>query len=149
LRQVFSRAVEALNNLFFVGLQEEFETSSEALIREMNMTSKMPKVEIKKERDQSNGQLSKKKADLRDNEQLMNRAREVNQYDTRLYQLGTFLSFGCMQLLLLICKMTLRLLTCAPLFLFHILAVLKFCSMLQSHPDLLAMVASKHKFCSD
>lgn len=72
-----------------MGLQEEFQISSEALVRAMDMTQRMPQVpEIKKERDHNSAKVSQEKADLRTNAALMQRAREVNQYDLRLYELG-------------------------------------------------------------
>lgn len=87
--QVFAKAVDALAHIFFVGLQEEFQISSEALVRAMDMSDRMPQVpEIKKERDHNSAKVSKEKNDLRTNAALMQRAREVNQYDLRLYELG-------------------------------------------------------------
>lgn len=80
--------MDALAHIFFVGLQEEFQVSSEALIREMGMSQLLPAPEIKKERDQSNARLARDKADIKGNETLMRRAREVNSYDIRLYALG-------------------------------------------------------------
>jgi len=87
--QVFAKAVDALAHIFFVGLQEEFQISSEALVRAMEMSDRMPLLpEIKKERDHNSAKVSKEKNDLRTNAALMQRAREVNQYDLRLYELG-------------------------------------------------------------
>ena len=86
--QIFDKAVDVLARLFFVGVQEEFVLSSKALIRAMNVSHLLPNPDIKKERDQSNPVLSKKKADIRANTQLMQRAKEVNQYDIKLYKLG-------------------------------------------------------------
>jgi hypothetical protein len=54
----------------------------------MAMTDKLPAPEIKKERDQSTGSTSEQKAAIKGNAELMRRAREVNQYDLRLYAKG-------------------------------------------------------------
>jgi len=86
--QIFGKAVDALSHLFFAGLQEEFQLSSEALVRAMGMAERMPLPEIKKERDHNSGKVSQEKAQLKADEGLMRRAREVNQFDLRLYDLG-------------------------------------------------------------
>lgn len=80
--------MDALSHIFFVGLQEEFELSSLALVRAMGMTDRMPAPEIKKERDHNSGKVSQDKAALRADKALMQRAREVNSFDLRLYDLG-------------------------------------------------------------
>jgi hypothetical protein len=89
---VYQKAEDALQHLFFIGLQEEFQISSELLLREMAMTDKLPAPEIKKERDQSTGSTSEQKAAIKGNAELMRRAREVNQYDLRLYAKGKFVT---------------------------------------------------------
>mmetsp|Transcript_9573 Transcript_9573/g.15777 ORF Transcript_9573/g.15777 Transcript_9573/m.15777 type:complete len:358 (+) Transcript_9573:290-1363(+) len=82
--KVFQKAMDALDHLYFIGLQEAFELSSLALLRRANV-SMLP--EIKKERDQSSGtgRIAKDKAALRASSLVMQRAREVNNYDLRLY----------------------------------------------------------------
>lgn len=85
--------MDALQHIFFIGLQEEFQLSSELLLREIGMTEKLPQPEIKKERDQSNGEIARQKADIKNNAALMKRAREVNQYDLKLYEIGEFVFF--------------------------------------------------------
>jgi hypothetical protein len=77
--------VEALDHIFFVGLQEEFEISAELLLREMDVV--MP-VNVTKERDQSNEKSSQLKAKLKGNKALMQRLKEINHYDVALYKLG-------------------------------------------------------------
>jgi hypothetical protein len=89
---VYQKAEDALQRLYFVGLQEEFQISSELLLREMAMTDKLPAPEIKKERDQSTGSTSEQKAAIKGNVELMRRAREVNHYDLRLYAKGKFVA---------------------------------------------------------
>lgn len=90
--QIFAKAVDALFHLFFVGLQEEFQLSSEALVRAMHMAERMPLPEIKKERDHNSAKVSQEKAELKADAALMRRAREVNQFDLRLYDLGKSLA---------------------------------------------------------
>ena len=86
--QIFEKAVEALDHLFFVGLQEEFNVSAVALVRAMNVSVQ---IDIKKEREQGNAvnnKLAQEKAAIRSNAPLMSRLRAVNQFDLRLYALG-------------------------------------------------------------
>lgn len=83
--QVYESAVEALNHIFFVGLQEEFEVSSEIIVREFDL--KMD-VNVTKERDQSNEKIASQKAALKADKKLMKKLRDVNHYDVALYKLG-------------------------------------------------------------
>ena len=52
------------------------------------MSDKLPTPEIKKERDQSTGKTAQQKTEIKSNASLMKRAREVNQYDIRLFKKG-------------------------------------------------------------
>ena len=84
--QIFQDAVVALNKLFYIALQEEFDISVLGFVRELNLTF-VPS--IAKERDQgSNAGLGQQKADLMSNQAIMRRAADVNSYDIKLYQLG-------------------------------------------------------------
>eukprot|EP00597_Dinobryon_sp_UTEXLB2267_P012007 CAMPEP_0170123592 /NCGR_PEP_ID=MMETSP0020_2-20130122/17581_1 /TAXON_ID=98059 /ORGANISM="Dinobryon sp., Strain UTEXLB2267" /LENGTH=250 /DNA_ID=CAMNT_0010355179 /DNA_START=48 /DNA_END=800 /DNA_ORIENTATION=- len=83
--EIYDSAVEALNHIFFVGLQEEFEVSSELLLREMDVEMV---VNVTKERDQSNEKSSQLKAKLKANKSLMQRLKEINHYDVALYELA-------------------------------------------------------------
>eukprot|EP01036_Dinobryon_divergens_P034571 gene34571-44688_t len=83
--EVYESAVEALNHIFFVGLQEEFEVSSEIIVREFDL--KMD-VNVTKERDQSNEKIASQKAALKADKKLMKKLRDVNHYDIALYKLG-------------------------------------------------------------
>lgn len=77
--------MEAVEGLFFIGLQEEFDLSALALIREMGL-SVVP--DIKKERDQSNAKMAIQKDAIRNNERIMSRLKQVNSFDIRLFTLG-------------------------------------------------------------
>lgn len=59
----------------------------------MNMLDKLPTPEIKKERDQNNPKMTEQKLKIKNNNKLMNYAKEKNLYDIRLYQKGGFLYF--------------------------------------------------------
>ena len=84
--QVYEQAVDALNHLFFVGLQEAYDISVQVMIRELGVPVQ---VEVRKERDQQNSKsLLKQKQAIKTNETLLTRVREVNSYDMKLYQLG-------------------------------------------------------------
>lgn len=141
-RKVFAKAVDALSHLFFVGLQEEFQLSSEALVRVMDMTDRMPLPEIKKERDHNSGKVSQDKAALKANAALMRRAREVNHFDLRLYDLGKqeIVNF-------FIRAFPIKLISSYCL---SYLAVGKFCSTVRAYPDLVARVQAHGKvICPD
>ena len=84
--QVYEQAVDALNHLFFVGLQEAYDISVQVMIRELGVPVQ---VQVRKERDQQNSKsLLKQKEAIKTNNTLLNRVREVNSYDMKLYQLG-------------------------------------------------------------
>jgi hypothetical protein len=85
---LYSKAVEALDAFFFVGLQEAYELSVEVLVRELSLADSIKLAPVKKERDQSNKQMDRAKKMIRDNKELMNRAREVNHWDAQLYERG-------------------------------------------------------------
>ena len=117
--------MEALDHIFFVGLQEEFEISAELLLREMDVV--MP-VNVTKERDQSNEKSSQLKAKLKGNKALMQRLKEINHYDVALYKLGEDFSWSFFDLSIEIIGMA---------------AVKRFCATLKRYPDLVAKV-KKH-----
>jgi hypothetical protein len=86
LYQVFEKAVEALNNIFFVGIQEEYDLSVQVMLRELGIPLA---TDIKKERDQQkSASLTKQKEDIKSNEVLTSRMRVVNSFDLDLYQLA-------------------------------------------------------------
>lgn len=68
-----------------MGLQEEFDLSAQALVRAMNVSIT---IDIQKERDNNNGPIKREKDALRNNKKLMQRLREVNQYDLKLWDIG-------------------------------------------------------------
>lgn len=84
---VFRKASEGMEHFFFVGLQEEFDLSAVLLARELGLNDR--NVSVAKEREQQGmQQIKRKKQEITGNERLMQRVREVNSYDLRLYQLG-------------------------------------------------------------
>jgi hypothetical protein len=82
---VWCSAVEALNNIFFIGLQEAYELSVEVLLRELNVPLNIP---VLKERDMSNAGITRAKLALKNNKPLMEQVRNLNHYDAKLYELG-------------------------------------------------------------
>ncbi len=85
--KVFIKAVEALNAFFFVGLQEVYDLSVELMQRELH-TDEKDQVPVKNERNNNSGPLKKKKAAIKNNQALMDRTRQLNDYDERLYFLA-------------------------------------------------------------
>ena len=84
---VYQSAVEALDAFFFIGMQEVYDLSVKLLLREIDMADY--KVSIEKERDQSLApRIVKEKASIKANKTLMEKARLVNSYDIKLYQLA-------------------------------------------------------------
>lgn len=85
---VFQKACDTIDRFFFVGLQEEFDLSAVLLARELGLNDR--NVSVVKEREQQGmKQIKVKKAEITSNATLMQRVREVNDYDIRLYKLGT------------------------------------------------------------
>ena len=85
--QVYESAVEAIDHIFFIGVQEAYDLSVKILLREMNMTLD---IDIQREREQgTSNQMKKRKEEIKRNATLLQRVREVNSYDVELYKLGT------------------------------------------------------------
>ena len=83
--------MKAIDAFFFIGLQEAYEISVELLVREINQMnlqnqSNVQVPLIKKERDQSNEKIVQQKLKIKNNENVMNRAKELNRFDLEVYQ---------------------------------------------------------------
>jgi hypothetical protein len=78
--------VEALNGVFFIGLQEAYDISVEMLIREFK-SSIIPL--NKHEREAKSKKQTQEKNAILNNEALMTKAKMMNSYDIKLYELGT------------------------------------------------------------
>jgi hypothetical protein len=76
-----------MDNVFFVGLQEEFEISAKLILLEMNVVMNFTFV---KERDQSNAQIVREKAAIKNNNAIMEKLRQLNHFDIDLYAYGTY-----------------------------------------------------------
>ena len=85
--EIFNKAVDALNAFFFVGLQEVYDLSVELMQRELH-TDENDQIPVKNERNNNSGPLKKKKAAIKSNKALMERTRQLNNYDERLYFLA-------------------------------------------------------------
>lgn len=83
--EVYAKAVEALNNIYFVGIQEVFDISVQVMLREFQVSMNYT---IKKERDMSNAGITREKQKLRSNTVLTKKLREINKYDIALYELA-------------------------------------------------------------
>ena len=81
--QVYKKAVDVLDKMFFVGLQEKYDLSVELLLRELKRGPL--KDHPKKERNA--GENKNKKA-LKADANLMARTKEVNDWDNKLYALA-------------------------------------------------------------
>lgn len=85
---LFVEAMKALRSFYFIGLQEEFEISVQALLREMNFPHNFT-ISIPKEREQqSNRKIALEKKEIRENDSLLARVRIANIHDIRLYRQG-------------------------------------------------------------
>jgi hypothetical protein len=87
---VFQLAKEAIDNMFFVGIQKVYDLSVKLLLREIHLDKNIT-VTVKKERDMTTKEMVAKKDKLRNNEQLMDQTRLLNYYDVKLYKYGMFL----------------------------------------------------------
>lgn len=81
---VFARALKALDAFFFVGLQEAYYISVKMLLREVHMETVI-EAPVIRERHQK---PSPEKLRLKSNEALMQRVKDVNSYDYKLYAAG-------------------------------------------------------------
>ena len=80
--------MDAIEHMFFVGLQEVYSLSVEVLLRELGSKVK-PKV--KKERQDVSKQMKMRKQAVTTNTTLMEKAAAVNSFDLRLYEEGWYL----------------------------------------------------------
>jgi hypothetical protein len=83
---VYEQAVRALNAFFFVGLQEAYFISVKLLLREANM-DKFIVAPVVRERQQAS---SPEKMRLKNDKELMQRVKDINSYDYKLYELGMY-----------------------------------------------------------
>ena len=88
--KLYAAAINAVDNIFFVGLQEAYEFSVEILLREFDMKLS---IDLPTERQDHNKKLLMDKDAVKSNEAWMRRAEEVNSFDMRLYKYGTFVLF--------------------------------------------------------
>jgi hypothetical protein len=84
---VYMAAVDALDNLFFVGLQEVYELSVQLMLRELQMEHLYHPTH--KERDNTGDKsVAAAKAAILKNESAVNKLRQVNRWDANLYRLA-------------------------------------------------------------
>lgn len=83
--EIFAKAVDTLNSLYFVGIQEDFDASVSVMLRDFNVSMDYT---IKKERDMSNAGIAKAKAKLKNDPMIIKKLREINSYDMKLYDLA-------------------------------------------------------------
>ncbi len=85
--KVFEAAVDALDHMYFIAIQEVYDISVKVMLREFNMTHL--DIPIEKERDQSvSKKVTEEKMTIKSNVTLMTRVRENNKYDVHLYSLA-------------------------------------------------------------
>jgi hypothetical protein len=85
--QLFQEAKKAVNAFAFIGIQEVFDFSVKVFLHEINHVNQT--YQIVNERDQGNAkEIVKKKSDIKSNNQLMDKARRMNNFDLDLYELG-------------------------------------------------------------
>lgn len=83
-QQLYETALSALDNMYFIGLQEVYDLSVKVMLRELNYKGKL---EVVKERDQAaNRKIRKEKAAIRSNATLVARINQVNGWDRELYR---------------------------------------------------------------
>lgn len=82
--EVYSQALEAVNHLDFVALQEEFDVSVEIIKRAMHLSH--VNVTVTKERNNEGKSVREQKMLIKSNQALMDSVRRTNSYDVQLYQ---------------------------------------------------------------
>eukprot|EP00605_Chrysophyceae_sp_TOSAG23-4_P001751 GSChrysophyteH1.ASY1.ANO1.1938.1 assembled CDS len=86
-RETFDAAVDAIENLFFVGVQEAYDISVQLLLRELHADHD---ITLRKERDNTKtASIKKAKADILQNATAMNIIKERNFWDNELYRVAT------------------------------------------------------------
>jgi len=91
-RKIFNAAVDAVDNAYFVGLQEAYEISVKLMMRELGLHSNSTNGDppILKERDNTASKgIKVNKAAILGNKALMQRIREANTWDWHLYRVAT------------------------------------------------------------
>jgi len=91
-REIFNAAVDAVDNAYFVGLQEAYEISVKLMMRELNLHSNSTKGDppILKERDNTvSKSIKANKAAILGNKALMKRIGDINNWDRHLYRVAT------------------------------------------------------------
>jgi hypothetical protein len=83
--EVFTKAKEALQNFFFVGIQEQYDLSVELLQRQLGVHVVQ---QVENVRENSNPRTKALKDRIRHDTQLVARTRQVNDWDVQLYALG-------------------------------------------------------------
>jgi hypothetical protein len=78
--------MKSVDRLFFVGIQEAYELSVSILTREFHIAK--VDIDLPSERSESNKKTKAAKAAILADSAVMQRAREVNSYDIRLYEYG-------------------------------------------------------------
>ncbi|RYH17556.1 hypothetical protein EON65_28440 [archaeon] len=81
---VYNKALEAVNRLDFVALQEEFDVSIEVIKRAMHLNHL--NVTVTKERNNEGKRVKEEKMLIKTNKELMDKVRSTNSYDVQLYQ---------------------------------------------------------------
>ena len=86
-RETFDAAVDALENLFFVGVQEAYDLSVRVLLRELEEEKD---IEILKERDNTkSNKIKQQKADILNNATAIELIKQRNSWDIELYRVAT------------------------------------------------------------
>lgn len=129
--QLYNKAIEAVDRIFFVGIQEVYDYSVELLLREFDMKLS---IELPKERqDTANKKLKQDKDNVKNNALLMQRAEQVNYYDMRLYNYGTTFSFLFVVLYLN--------------FQFMVIVLKRFCGFKIKYPEFMDKMRERHIEC--
>lgn len=83
-QELYETALSALDNMYFVGLQEVYDLSVKVLLRELNYSGQL---EVLKERDQAaNRKVRREKEAIRNNATAIAKINRVNDWDRLLYR---------------------------------------------------------------
>lgn len=86
-RETFDAAVDALENMFFVGLMEAYDLSVQVLLRELHEDKD---IKIVKERDNTKSNtIKQQKADILNNATAVELIKQRNSWDIELYRVAT------------------------------------------------------------
>lgn len=84
-QHLYDTAVNALDNMYFIGLQEVYDLSVEIMLRELNYTGKVEILKLKGQPASKKGTIRRQKQAILSNATLVTKINVANAWDRKLY----------------------------------------------------------------